>query len=229
MIAVPGIRWTVPLVALLATAPATAAQGPAPTSQTRLAVVIGPSINKLSGSGTEGDTDLGSYTGMHVGVSALVPLLGRWLSVSAGALYVDKGHTFAGGTASLKLSFLEVAPLLRVSLPVGSAFDLVAFGGPGFALSFGCVLKIEEEDDQEQGIVERTVSCTNEDFLFKGTDITAIVGAGVAIPLNPRASLLLNAALDTSLRTIDSSSAHADLRNRTWLIDAGVSFPLSRR
>ena len=229
MIAVRGIRWTVPLVALLATAQATAAQGPAPVSQTRLAVVVGPSINKLSGSGTEGDTDLGSYTGLHVGVSALVPLIGRWLSVSGGALYLDKGHTFAGGTASLKLSVLEVAPLLRLSVPVGSAFDLVGFAGPGFALSFGCVLKVEEEDDQEQGVIERTVSCTNEDLLFKGTDITAIIGAGVVIPLNTRASLLLNAALDTSVRTIDSSTSNADLRNRTWLIDAGVSFPLARR
>jgi hypothetical protein len=222
MNAVRRVGWTVSLLALLAGAREASAQ-------TRMAVVVGPAINKLSGSDAEGDQDLGGRTGMHVGVTAVVPLVGQWLSVAPGALYIQKGHTYAAGTAKAKLSFLEIAPMLRLALPVGSLFDLVLFGGPGFGLSFGCVLTVENPEGQGEGVVERTFECTNDELFFRSTDVTAIAGAGVAIPINARATLLLNGALDTSLRSIDTSALDADIRNHTWLIQAGVLFPLTRR
>jgi hypothetical protein len=222
MKAVRGIRWTVPLLALLATAGTASAQ-------TRMAIVLGPAINELSGSGVEGDTDLGGRTGLHVGVSAVVPLLGQWLTVAPGALYINKGHTYAAGTAKVKLSYLELAPMVRLAVPLGSVLRVVAFGGPGIGMSFGCVLSVEEPDDVENGVVERTFECTNEDLGFKGSDFTALVGAGLSITLNPRVTLLLQGALDHSLRSIDSSPLNVDLRNHSWLIEAGVLFPLARR
>jgi hypothetical protein len=192
-------------------------------AQTRLAIVGGATISKLSGEGVFGDEDLESRTGINLGISAEVPLLGRFVRFVPGGVFIDKGFTFASGTSSLKMSYLEVVAPLMVSLPLGGALRFHVFGGPGFALEFGCQLKSTE------GNVQSSFDCQNQDFDFKGTDVTVMAGAGVEVPVAPEVSILLNVALDSSLRSIDSSVANADVKHRAWLINAGVAFPLAQR
>jgi hypothetical protein len=77
--------------------------------------------------------------------------------------------------------------------------------------------------------VESTTSCEFGDFEFRSIDFTALVGAGLSIPLGGGTALLVNGAFDTSVRSIDDSVAKDDIKNRTWLLQGGVSFPLRGR
>lgn len=194
-------------------------------AQTRLAIVGGVTISQLSGSGVDDYEDLESRTGINLAISAEVPLLGRFVRFVPGGVFIDKG--FRDGTSSLKLSYLEVIAPLLVSVPVGGAFRFNVFAGPGFGLEFGCQFKTTQETTE--GNVQSSFDCQNQDFEFKGTDVTIMAGAGVEVPVAPQISILANVALDSSLRSIDSSIANADLKHRAWLISAGAAFPLSQR
>jgi hypothetical protein len=188
-------------------------------SQTRMIMVAGVAVSDIAG--TDGDAgNFGSRTGLHLNIAAELPLLGV-LSVAPGATYLDRGYTYPGDSASIKLSYLEVSAPLRVSVPLGP-LSFGVFGGPGIALEFGCLYK--ERNDR----VETSLDCQGNDLDFKSWDVTGIVGAGLALPLSSGTNILLNGALDTSLISLDRGSPKADFRHRSWLVNAGASFPLVR-
>lgn len=192
----------------------------------RLTVLAGAAISRLSGADVEGDEGLGSRTGLHVGISSDIALFGGTLSFSPGGHYIDKGfsdvvsETFS---SSVKLTYLEIQAPLKVTLPLGGRVDLSAFAGPGFGLSMGCLAKTIDED------VERSVDCVNSDFGVRGTDITGIAGTALSIGLTPDVRVVLQGALDMSLRSINSMDGGQSLKHRTWLIGAGINYPLERR
>jgi hypothetical protein len=192
----------------------------AAAAQTRMILVGGLTISEISGDDAVGG-DFGTRNGFHLGVAADLPLLG-WLSVSPGATYLDRGYTYPGDSASIKLSYLEVSAPLRVSVPVGPV-SFGVFASPGIALEFGCIFK------EQRGNVESSLDCEGSDLDFKGWDVTGIVGAGLAVPLANDTRVLLSGALDTSLTSLDSGDPPLDLRHRSWLISAGASFPLRQR
>jgi len=188
------------------------------SGQTRVSIVGGPVISTLTGDGADALADLGSRTGVHVGVLADLPLFGSRLSIAPGGLYVEKGFTQDGGDFDLKLSFLEVVAPLRLAVPLGGALGVNVYAGPGIGLAMGCVERFRVEN------VESIFDCDISDFGLKGWDLTGHLGAGLSYAINPQASILLNGALDQSLVSVATSSNSQDLRHRSWLIQAGVLF-----
>jgi hypothetical protein len=211
MILLRSASMLVMLLLLLAPSPGAA--------QARMSIVGGLAASELSDEGGEG---LGSRKGVHIGAFGEVPLLGGWLSFLPGGHYIEKGFS-SGEAISVKLSYFEIMAPLRVGLPMGEKLSVHAFAGPGFAMEMGCVFK--EIDDN----IQRTFDCHGSDFQFKGHDVTGVVGMGAAVVLSPRLSIVLSGAMDRSLISISSASSDATLRNRTWLISGGVSYPLARR
>jgi len=187
------------------------------SGQTRVSIVGGAAISTLTGDGADAIADMGSRTGVHVRVSADMPLLGGVLSVAPGGLYVEKGFSQDDGDFDLKLSFLEVVAPLRLAVPLGGALGMNLYAGPGIGLAMGCVERIRVEN------VVTILDCDVGDFGLKGWDLTGHFGAGLSYTVNPQASILLNGALDRSLLSV-STSSQQDLRHRSWLIQAGVRF-----
>jgi hypothetical protein len=109
-----------------------------------------------------------------------------------------------------------------VSVPLG-AFSVGVFASPGIALEFGCLYKERREN------VESSLDCQGNDLDFKSWDVTGLVGAGVAVPLSGGVNLLFQGALDRSLTSIDTGSPKADFKHRSWLFNAGASFPMNMR
>jgi hypothetical protein len=191
-------------------------------AQTRMSVVAGPAMSNVSGADTEGAGYTGR-TGVYIGIATELPLLGSFLSVLPGGSYLDRGYNFDGDTYKLKLPYVEISAPLRVSVPLGSTFGMHLFGGPGFALAFGCSF-IEQQDN-----VQSSFTCEPSDFLIRSWDVTAILGGGLSIAVAGPTRLLLQAAVDNSLMTIDSGNPRADIKHRTLLITAGASFALQNR
>jgi hypothetical protein len=187
------------------------------SAQTRIMVFAGASVASLEGEGS--DPSAGSRTGIHVGAASDLPILfaGR-LSFMPGGQLIEKGFSHDSGNFDLRLYYLEVLAQLKLSVPLGGLFSVNLFGGPGAALGFGCVEKVRDEG------VERQRDCEPSEFGIKGWDLVGLAGAGVAVHVTPQASILLNGAYDTSLTSVASSAVQGDLKNRAWLIQAGVSF-----
>lgn len=189
--------------------------------QTRMSVVAGAARSGVSGADTEG-AGYSGRTGIYLNVAAELPLW-RFLSVLPGGSYLDRGYNFNEDNYRLKLPYVEISAPLRVSVPLGGTLGLHVFGGPGFALAFGCNFI------QEQGNVQSSFTCEPGDFLIRSWDVTAILGGGLSIAVAGPTRLLLQAAVDNSLMTIDSGNPRADIKHRTLLITAGASFALQNR
>jgi hypothetical protein len=206
--------WTVLTAALLLSAREASAQA-------RMVIVVGLADSELAGDDAT-VRGFGDRKGFHVGVSGDVPIFGRLLTFGPGATYLERGFSYPNGTTRVKLSYLEVSVPLRVNVPVGDAFTVTLFAGPGFGLEFGCALTDEQEN------LVSTLDCQSSDFDFRSWDLTTVFGAGVTVPVSERAWVVANAALDGSFRSIDSGSPKADFKHRSLLINAGVSVPLGR-
>ena len=189
--------------------------------QTRMSVVAGAALSDVSGADTEG-AGYSGRTGVYIGIATELTLW-RFLSVLPGGSYLDRGYNFNGGTAKLKLPYVEISAPLRVTVPLGSTFALNLFGGPGLALAFGCSFI------EEQGNVQSSFTCEPSDFFIRSWDVTGIVGGGLSIAIAGPTRLLLQAALDNSLMTVDAGNPRADIKHSSLLITAGASFPLQNR
>jgi hypothetical protein len=194
-------------------------------AQTRMALSGGVAISKLTGHDVSDFQDLRTRRGIYVNGAADIPLLGGGiLSVSPGATYVDRGFTFGDTSieSAIKLSYLQIVAPLRVSVPVAGPLGVHVFGGPGFGLSFGCLFSRRQPNSIT------TVDCTNDEFQFKSIDVTGLLGAGLSFLLPNETRITLNGALDTSLKSIDSSEQNQDIRHRSLIISAGVIYPIQR-
>jgi hypothetical protein len=208
------------LVTSLIVAPSTV------SAQVRMTLGGGVAMSRLTGdnAGFEG---IRQRRGIFVNFAADIPLLGGGiLSVVPGGVYIDRGFTFveeAFDESALKLSYLQVVAPLRLDVPIAGPVGVHAFGGPGFGVSFGC-----QFTRRRTGSIT-SFDCTNDEFQFKSIDVTAMGGGGLTYRLPNDTRIMLTAALNTSLSSVDSSESNLDIRHRSLLFGAGVTYPLQTR
>jgi hypothetical protein len=204
------------LLAALALAPAAA------SAQTRMTLLGGLAISRVAGTDESEFSNMRNRRGMHVTITADIPLFTSALTFSPGGAFTDRGFTYGpeATRAEIKLSYLEIIAPLRVSIPVAGPLGLSLFGGPGFGLSMGCQFKARTSPQTIS-----MVDCRNGDFDFKSIDVVGVAGAGFSFLLPGDTRVLLNGAFDTSLVSI---RADQEVKHRTWLIQAGASYPVQR-
>ena len=172
-------------------------------------------------SGDDASDDLDYRKGLVAGAFLDLPL-GEIIGVTSGLYYVQKGFSqeVGGDDVALKLDYLEVPVLLRVSVAGGEAMGISVFLGP----TLGFQMKCEGEADQ--------VSADCDVFDFPGSDfdpsksfdLGAAFGAGLAFALSGGTSILANAVYDIGLTSIDDSTAERDVKNEAILLQVGLGF-----
>ncbi len=139
-------------------------------------------------------------------------------------LYLNKGAQGSeqGTSVEFRLGYIEVPVLARLTFPIeGSRVRPHIFAGPAVAFRSKC-----EVNASEAG-VSLTMACDdpNMDAPLKSVDWSITGGAGLSVPLG-KISGLLEARYDYGLTKIDNSSAAADVKNRAFMVFAGVSVPV---
>lgn len=123
--------------------------------------------------------------------------------------------TTPGAAGTVQLIYVEVPVLARVTLPVGRLRP-VLLGGGSFAVSVGCELQVQGPDNIEQ----QRCDGAGADPALAGTDLSAIVGAGLEYPW--RGS---HVRLEIR-RTIGAKNllANDPLKNRVWAALLAITF-----
>ena len=144
---------------------------------------------------------------------------GVFLNYDAGPLgfqiagqYSQKGVELDLGEAveEFSLSYLEIPVVVKLGVPLGVIKPSV-FGGAGLGFKTGCDYGGED--------------CSDD---FKGTDVSGIAGADVAIYLGG-VSLWVDGRYHFGLQDInEASDVVGDLKNRNWSLQAGLGFRLGR-
>ena len=127
-----------------------------------------------------------------------------------GAQYSQKGVDLDIGNAveEFSLSYLEIPAVVKLGIPLGVIKPSV-FGGAGLGFKTGCDSNGED--------------CADD---FKGTDLSGIAGADVAIYLGS-ISIWADGRYHFGLSNInDTNDVVGDLKNRNWTIQAGLGFKL---
>jgi hypothetical protein len=199
--------------ALMAGLPAAA------TSQVSFGVKAGLNVATLAGDDVPDEVD--SRTGLVAG--GLMNLrLSDLLSIQPEALYSQKG---AGGSLdlfgerldfTLKLDYLEVPVLLRLTVPTAAAVQPSLHFGPTFAFELSCKVTVSGFGETD------TEDCDNgfDDPDRRKFDPGLAVGGGLDIPVG-RGTLLLDARYTVGLRSLDSTD---DVRSRVLSLSAGFRF-----
>jgi hypothetical protein len=193
------------------------------SAQTRMTLLGGVALSRVEGTDESEFSNMRARRGLHVTVTADIPLFTPALTFSPGGAFTDRGFHFGpeATEAEIKLSYIEIISPLRVAIPVAGPVGLSLFAGPGFGLSMGCQFKARTSPQSIS-----MVDCRNGDFDFKSIDVVGIAGAGISFTVPGDTRLLLNGAFDTSLVSIRND---ADVRHRTWLIQAGASYAVQGR
>lgn len=139
-------------------------------------------------------------------------------------LYLNKGTqaTEEGVNAEFRLGYVEIPVLARLTFPMeGARVRPHIFAGPAVAFRSKCQVSASG------GGVSLTMACDdpNVDTPLKRVDWSITGGAGLSVPLG-RISGLLEARYDYGLTKIDDSSAAADVKNRAFMVFAGVAVPV---
>jgi hypothetical protein len=205
------------LVTALTVVPATV------SAQTRMTLLGGLAFSRVAGTEESEFSNMRARRGLHVTVTADIPLFTSALTISPGGAFTDRGFHYGpeATETEIKLSYFEIIAPLRVAIPVAGPLGLNLYAGPGFGLSMGCQFKARTSPQSIS-----MVDCRNGDFDFKSIDLVGIAGAGISFTLPGDTKLQVNGALDRSLTSIRDN---ADVKHRTWLIQAGASYPVQRR
>ena len=192
--------------------------------QVDFGVLAGGTFSKFGGADKDifgagsSKTRVGFAAGGFVAVS-LAPAF----AIEPEVLFVQKGQKgeLTGGTAQVKLSYLEVPLLLKVRMPAkgnGSQFSPHAYAGPAIGFKTSCTIATHPT-----GGSATSQSCEDAGTDAKSTDISLVLGAGVDI-----GRAIITARYDLGLKTIDSSSSPDDVKNRTFYLLAGWTFRTPR-
>ncbi len=176
----------------------------------------------LGGSDAQGLSARNTLAG---GASLTLPLAAPF-SLQAEALYIQKGAKgdVEGVTGVFKIGYIEVPLLAKLAIPVKeSKLSPDLFAGPYVAFKASCKVGAEASG------LSASVACADADAKLKSTDFGITFGGGVGFPLTGRISGLIDARYDLGLTKIDDSTVPSNVKNRAFMVFAGISFPIGPR
>lgn len=136
--------------------------------------------------------------------------------------YMAKGAKFTEGdlTGTVKLNYVQVPLLLRLSLPIPAGPRPYAFAGPAVSFEAGCTLAAES------GGVSASADCADADF-FERKKLTwdVVGGAGLGFGLG-LGEATIGVRYDLGLTSIDDSGANADIKTRAISVMVGYTLGL---
>ncbi len=197
-----------PLLALLA-APLGA--------QVRLGLLAGGVSANITTTATADFPNKSSRTGFLVGISATAPL-GKRFSFGPELSYVTKGVKAKAVpqnvSEEVKLAYFEVPLLLRANFGTGAIRPWL-IAGPSIAFKSGCKLRLQTTNPGS----DTTFNCKDIDADVASSDISAMVGAGIAFH-----RLGFSVRYDVGLKNINTKNGATDVvKNRTWMGVVSVS------
>jgi hypothetical protein len=152
--------------------------------------------------------------------------MGR-ISIQPELMVVTRGFGVSDtdGEADLKLDYIEVSPLLHLSLGVGSIAPYI-IAGPAFAFEISCNVDFEFDGG------DASTDCDDADVedvvVRKKNDIGVIGGAGLSLPLGP-GNVLFEGRYTFGLTSInDDDDDNDSVKNRTIGLLVGYEIRLGR-
>jgi hypothetical protein len=166
-----------------------------------------------------GVDDLDSRTGLLGGLSLVLPSSGAF-GLEVDALVVSKGAKGTNtGPDGLKLHYVEVPVLLRLSLAPGLPLNPHVYAGPYLGYQISCSVQGTSADcDDVPGISTKTV------------DIGGTVGGGVNVALG---GMILTGGLRYSfgvskVADFDVGTVNESAKNGVFAVYTGLAFRLGR-
>lgn len=129
-----------------------------------------------------------------------------------GAQYTQKGaeFDFDGLTQNLDLAYLEIPAVVKLGIPLGIAKPSI-FGGAALGFNTSCDAGTGQSDDCDD---------------VSSTEFSGIIGFDTALYLSA-ISVWFDARFHVGLNDISGDLQDVEsLKNRAWLITAGLGFPL---
>lgn len=167
--------------------------------------------------------DKKSRIGFNAGANLAIPVASRF-AIVPGAHYVQKGVKYAQGSdeAMLKVDYFLI-PVVASIVVTGedSPVGINIFAGPQISFEVSC-----NEEQTVSGTTDSQDCDAAGDTERQKTDIGILGGAGVSFPLGDRLSLQVTGGVDMGLRTIDTSTDPADIKNMGFFGTVGVGIPL---
>lgn len=210
---------------ILVVAVAASASTAAPASpQTMLAIRAGASIATMAHENPIAGVEIGSRRGIAVGAS-VTHYLARNIGIRLGGTFASKGAeaSLQGETDVLRINYVELSPLfdIRAVLAEGDrevSLDLLL--GPTVSLKRSC------ENDPPAG--GATARCEDLELKIATVDVGATVGAGLQLQVvrDPFVALSVEARYTHGLREVQTENDRNAGKNRAYLIQAGISFPI---
>jgi hypothetical protein len=121
--------------------------------------------------------------------------------------------------ATLKLDYFEIPLLAVVSIPLSEKASFNIMAGPTFAFKVGAELALEL---RAMGMSQEETEDIDE--LVKGTDVGAVLGAGVTIDAGT-VDIIVEGRYGLGFSSIDDTSEDLDLKTRYISFTAGLGIP----
>lgn len=184
-------------------------------AQGQIGAIVGATFSTL-----RGVDDLDSRTGLLGGLALVLPTSGP-LGLEIDGLFVSKGAKGTNtGPDGLKLDYVEVPVLLRLSLAPGLPVSPHVYAGPYLGYQIRCKVQGTSADcDDVPGISTKTV------------DIGGTAGGGVNVALG---GMILTGGLRYSfgvskVADFDVGTVNESAKNGTFAVYAGLGFRLGSR
>ena len=193
-------------------------------------------MNRATLSGSDPDDEVNSRNGLKIGAAATVPVTDQF-GLQLGLAYAQKGArlsadlegdgdfeieiTGAALSTTIKLDYIEVSALGKVSVPLGeSSASMHVLAGPVVAFNTKSEANVP---------IFGTVDLSEA---VKGTDFGLAGGIGAEIPVSEGMTLSIAALYTLGLRSTAKDSDDEDLewegdvKNRALTVQIGLSFPM---
>jgi hypothetical protein len=202
---------------LLAATTLTLALAVPASSQTTLGVRGG--VNFASLSGDVGDVD--GRTALNVGATAHFPLSDSGLGLLIGGFYTQKGasESAQGLTATVELDYVEIPVLLRYDFPSQGSASFHAAAGPAVGFEVGCSVSADD------GGTSASVDCDEAGLSTTSVDFGLVGGLGVDFRVSEGLIVTVDGMYNLGLTNI-ADSDEDDVKNRVFMLQAGVAFPV---
>lgn len=197
---------------------------PVGAQENRLGLVGGLAVAQWGGDDVSGAD---SRLGFDVGAFFSWALREKW-AIRPGLYYVEKGVGGEQGPSEfdVRVDYVELPLLLEFRVPTTTAVGVHLFAGPAVAFEVGC------EVEERQGDISGTEDCDGPDFLdlpdSRAMDVGAMLGGGFRFAAGDRIDVVVEASYNLGLRSIDDTDAGADIKNRVFQANAGVTFLVGR-
>ena len=176
----------------------------------------GANFSNFSGDAAD-DLNAETRTGLVGGVFLNLNPAGFW-SIQPEALFSQMGAE-SGEDNEISLNYIQVPVLARVNF-AGMAGGVRPHFliGPAVAFNLGCDIVDEGED----------FDCEDADLDVKSFEFAAVFGAGVGLPVGGGEFTVDGRLYQGLTNVFDSEDDDGDLKNDSWQVLAGFTFPFGR-